>query len=166
MSGPVLDIVRESEGWSALPGLEDLAERAVAAALAPSARGVMDGAEICVLFTDDAAIRNLNRDWRGLDKPTNVLSFPAVPLDGLATAPMVGDIALAYETVAREAQTEGKTLAAHTTHLVVHGTLHLLGYDHLTEAEAQDMESREIRALAGLGFPDPYADLPDAKAGD
>ena len=108
----------------------------------------------------DARLRELNREWRGQDKPTNVLSFPAVPPDRLATSPLLGDIAVAYETARREAEAEDKALPDHLVHLVVHGTLHLLGHDHLDPVEAQRMEALEIRVLAGLGIADPYGDLP------
>lgn len=106
-----------------------------------------------VLFADDAALEALNRQWRGKDKPTNVLSFPAP--DGAGT---LGDIAIAYDTVAREAQEQGKTIADHATHLLVHGLLHLLGYDHEADGEAAEMEGLERDILARLDVPDPYGD--------
>ena len=106
-----------------------------------------------VLFADDAALEALNRQWRGKDKPTNVLSFPAP--DGAGT---LGDIAIAYDTVAREAQEQGKTVADHATHLLVHGLLHLLGYDHEADDEAAEMEGLERDILARLDVPDPYGD--------
>ena len=137
---------------------------AIAAALGACARE--DGArwpdrEISVLLCDDAAIRTLNRQWRGQDKPTNVLSFPT-PDEAPSDTPL-GDIAIAYETVAREAAEEGKLLDHHFIHLTVHGTLHLLGFDHETEAEAEEMEATERRILHTLGIADPYAnaDLPE-----
>jgi probable rRNA maturation factor len=107
-----------------------------------------------VLLTDDAAVQALNRDHRNQDKPTNVLSFPAAP----SAAPHLGDVALAFGTCAREAAEQGKSLADHLTHLVAHGVLHLLGWDHMTEAEAEAMETREREILARLGTPDPYRD--------
>ncbi|KIZ39760.1 rRNA maturation RNase YbeY, partial [Rhodopseudomonas palustris] len=104
----------------------------------------------------------LNANWRGIDKPTNVLSFPALqPPGGIEPddAPrMLGDIAIAYETVRREADDEGKPFVNHLSHLAVHGFLHLVGYDHESEAEAEAMEDVERQILAGLGIPDPYAD--------
>jgi probable rRNA maturation factor len=107
-------------------------------------------------LTDDAAIRALNNRWRGLDKPTNVLSFPA-PAALQGDSPVhLGDIAIAYETVAREAESEGKPLAHHLSHLAVHGFLHLLGYDHESEPEAEAMEQQERAILARLRIPDPY----------
>ena len=116
------------------------------------------GREISVLLCDDAAIRDLNRQWLEIDKPTNVLSFPASG-PAHSDAPL-GDIALAFETIAREAHAEGKTIDDHVTHLVIHGTLHLIGYDHGTDAEADAMEARERTILATLGIADPYADAP------
>lgn len=154
-----VDVLVQSQQWSALEGVESLVERAAAAALARGGVQVLNGAELSVALSDDAAVRQLNAQWRGLDKPTNVLSFPAAEADELADAPHVGDIVLAFETVAREARDDGKTLADHTSHLVIHGLLHLLGFDHETDAEADAMEAIEIAALSDLGIADPYADL-------
>ena len=155
-----LDISVESAGWETLPDLEELCRQAVAAALAEAGVDVAagDGVMLSLLFTDDAAIARLNRDWRGQDKPTNVLSFPAAPgINPLGPEPL-GDIALAHETCAREAAEEGKTLAAHVAHLVIHGVLHCLGEDHEDDAQAEAMEAREIAALARLGIADPYVE--------
>lgn len=136
--------------------LEDRIIDAVRAALAACDRH--DPVEIGVRLTDDVEIQTLNRDWRGQDKPTNVLSFAleddAVP--GEAVVPL-GDIVVAFETCAREADEEAKSLANHLSHLVVHGTLHLLSYDHDVVEEAEIMEALERRVLDGLGIPDPYA---------
>ena len=114
-------------------------------------------AEVSVLFADDAFVRGLNARWRGQDKPTNVLSFPAAApaAPGQRT---LGDIVLAYETVAREAHEAGKPFDHHAAHLLVHGFLHLLGYDHETEADATVMEAREVHILETLDIPDPYAE--------
>jgi len=150
---PGIDILVEAAGWSRIGNLESTIRRAVEAALASEGRG---GASVSLMLGDDAAIRTLNASFRGKDKPTNVLSFPAPVMPG-DLEPALGDIALAYETCAREAEEEGKTLSDHLTHLVVHGTLHLLGHDHETEAEAETMETLETRILAGLGIADPYA---------
>ena len=113
------------------------------------------------MLTDDSAIHALNRDWRGHDKPTTVLSFPAVPPRGARAADAapraLGDVIIAYQTVAREARAEGKPLSNHLAHLAVHGFLHLLGYDHETSRAARRMETLETRILADLGVPDPYA---------
>jgi len=112
---------------------------------------------LSVLMTDDEAVRILNRDWRGKDSPTNVLSFPSDMPVIPGEPDFLGDIALARETLEREATLDGKPLDDHLRHLVVHGVLHLLGYDHIEKAEAEEMETTETRILAGLGVPDPYA---------
>nr|WP_108051440.1 rRNA maturation RNase YbeY [Bosea sp. 124] len=150
----------QSRQWRALGDLAALRARvrlAVEAALAVAPVQPCDGAELSLLLTDDRRIRIVNRDWRGFDKATNVLSFPAAPPERIATSPILGDIVIAYETVEREAQAEDKSLVDHFSHLVIHGLLHLLGEDHETEAEAQRMEGLEIAALARLGIADPYA---------
>ena len=109
------------------------------------------------MLTDDLAIRALNRDWRGKDKPTNVLSFPAQEPRADRGAPrMLGDIVIAYETAAREAEVEGKPFMHHLAHLAVHGFLHLVGYDHEASEAADAMERLEVAILARLGVPDPY----------
>jgi probable rRNA maturation factor len=157
-----LDIMIEAGDWSRLPGAEALAEGAAEAALAAAGK---DGAfEASVMLTDDAQLQELNRTWRGKDKPTNVLSFPAPEQPGQGvpgeTGPRhLGDIALAYETLVRESEDESKELAHHFAHLIVHGILHLLGYDHEVEAEAEIMEALEVKALATLGIADPYRDM-------
>lgn len=114
--------------------------------------------DVSLRLTDDAEIQVLNARWRGLDKPTNVLSFPAAPAERQAEAPILGDIAIAYETTAREADEAGVPLADHYRHLVAHGFLHLIGYDHQTDQEAERMEALEKRVLARLGVADPYSD--------
>ena len=111
-----------------------------------------------VLLTGDAEVRTLNARWRGQDKPTNVLSFPAAPAGRPSESATLGDIALAFETLAREAEAAGVPLADHYRHLVTHGFLHLIGYDHETDEEAERMEALEKRILARLGVGDPYAD--------
>ncbi|WP_127091403.1 rRNA maturation RNase YbeY [Aquabacter cavernae] len=153
-----IDVLAEAPGWDALPDADALAERAVRAALAEAADLEEDvDFELSVTLTDDARIRILNRDWRGKDKPTNVLSFPAADVPDDVTPVPLGDVILALETVRAEAEDEGKALADHFTHLVVHGTLHLIGFDHESEDEAEEMEDTERRILAGLGIADPYA---------
>ena len=152
-----IDIAVEAGGWADEDALRALAARAAGAAFAELAQAVPEGAELSLLFTDDAHIRVLNRDWRGKDKPTNVLSFPAFPIaPGDAVPPMLGDIALAFETVAAEAALEQKPFDHHLTHLIVHGLFHLLGHDHEDDAEAEAMEALERAALARLAIPDPY----------
>ena len=150
-----IDILIEAEGWNGVAGLETLIRRAVMTALASVED--TEGARVSVLLTDDAAIQKLNAGFRGKNKPTNVLSFPAPEIPG-DPEPMLGDLALAYETCAREAEEESKTITDHLTHLVIHGTLHLLGFDHEEEAEAEEMEALETALLAGLGIADPYAE--------
>jgi probable rRNA maturation factor len=122
------------------------------------------GAELCIHLADDAHIRQLNARWRGLDKATNVLSFPAADAARIEEARLLGDIVLAFETVAREAEAEGKPIVDHYRHLVVHGFLHLIGFDHERDDEAQRMEAMETRILARLGVADPYraGELADA----
>ncbi|AZO05271.1 MULTISPECIES: rRNA maturation RNase YbeY [unclassified Mesorhizobium] len=151
-----IDIFVEAGNWPAEAELTRLVDRAVAAAFAET--GATGVSELSVVFSDDAHIRTLNAEWRGKDKPTNVLSFPAFPFPkGGKLPPMLGDIVLASETVAREAALEDKPLENHITHLVIHGLLHLLGHDHETDAEAEEMEAFERAALARLAIPDPYA---------
>ena len=144
-----------AEGWP--ENLEAMAETAVRAALKQSEAEVTGVTEVSVVLTDDAEQRELNRQWRGFDKSTNVLSFPQIepfaPVSGL-----LGDITLARETVAKEAEEMGISFEAHFTHLVVHGFLHLLGYDHIEEEDAEEMEGLETEILASLGIADPYAD--------
>lgn len=155
------------------PGLdwEGLAKRAIAAALdaAGISAALSDQSgviEVAVRLSDDAEIRALNRDWRGKDRPTNILSFPMLDGAGLAglgqpgTDVLLGDLALAFETVATEAAARGIRVEAHVTHLLVHGTLHLIGQDHADDASADAMEALETRVLATLGIANPYADLP------
>jgi probable rRNA maturation factor len=114
--------------------------------------------EVSLVFTDDAAIREINAEWRGKDKATNVLSFPAFPVTpGKMPGPMLGDIVIARETLEREAEELEKPFDDHLTHLMVHGFLHLFGYDHIEKDEAEKMEALETRILAGLGLSDPYA---------
>lgn len=156
MSAIDLDVVPETPDWDALPAAEDLVQQAVVAAIAGAGEPVPEGAALCVLLTGDEEIRSLNRSWRGKDKATNVLSFPAAQA-GPAAPPVLGDVAVAFGTLRREAEAEGKPLAHHLQHLVVHGVLHLLGHDHETAHEAERMEALERAILAGLGVPDPYA---------
>ena len=153
-----LDIMIEADGWSRLADVEALARKAAEAALAVSDEAG-SAFEASVMLTGDARIRELNRTWRGKDKPTNVLSFPAPEQPGAEGPRHLGDIALACETLVRESEEESKALADHFAHLIVHGILHLLGYDHENEAEADAMEALEVKALATLGIADPYRDM-------
>ncbi len=153
-----LDVAVEGGAWSEVADIEALAHRAVAAALGVASDAPRDPVEVSLLLTDDAGVRELNSAWRGKDKPTNVLSFPAPEQPGVPGPRHLGDIALAFETLQREARDEGKTVADHAAHLIVHGTLHLLGYDHETTGEAEIMEALEVKALKRLGIADPYRD--------
>ncbi|KKB07926.1 rRNA maturation RNase YbeY [Devosia chinhatensis] len=156
-SSPPLEIavIRNAEGWP--DHFDALAEKAILAALAGAGARVRGAAEISVLLTDDAEQRELNAQWRGKDSATNVLSFPQIkPFDPVFG--LLGDISLARETLEREAADLGKSLDDHFTHLMVHGFLHILGYDHIEEDEALQMEGLETQILAGLGIDDPYAE--------
>ena len=153
-----LAISAPSPLWRKLPSARTMARETLAACVAESGCEARDGAEVSLLLTGDAELQALNARWRGQMKPTNVLSFPAAPADRLADAPALGDIALAFETLAREAEASGVPLADHYRHLVTHGFLHLIGYDHETDEEAERMEALEKRILARLGVADPYAD--------
>lgn len=153
-----LDIMIEAGEWSRLEGAEALAQRAAEAAVTV-AEETDEDFEVSVMLTDDARIRELNRAWRHKDKPTNVLSFPAPEQPGAGGPRHLGDIALAYGTLVRESEEESKALADHFAHLIVHGVLHLLGYDHEDEEEAEAMEALEVKALATLGIADPYRDM-------
>lgn len=150
----MLNLQIEHAEWKSIRGLKSLAEKAFEASTLSTQRKK----EITILFADDATLKTLNHDWRGLNQPTNVLSFPA---PSGVKAPRgefkpLGDIALAYETVVREAEAGKISLRAHTAHLIVHGILHLLGYDHIDETDAAKMEAKEIRILKKLGLADPY----------
>jgi probable rRNA maturation factor len=149
--GPTVDISIESLLWNSHDS-EATVRRAIAAAATPDTQD----AELSVLLTDDAEIRALNAQWRQQDKPTNVLSFPA-PSSGNMQPRLLGDIVIAYETTAREAETEHKPFEHHLSHLTVHGFLHLLGYDHELDDEAETMERLEREILARLDIADPYA---------
>jgi len=163
---PALDVAIQTQGgpWhDRLPDAEPLVRSAALAAWAglPAAVRPDAPAELSVVLSDDAAVRVLNRDFRGRDKPTNVLSFANLDDAVAPHAPdepvLLGDVVLALETVLREASEQGKAPGDHLSHLTVHGVLHLLGYDHGADAEAETMEALERRVLAGLGIADPYA---------
>jgi probable rRNA maturation factor len=158
---PISDVLVVADCWQAAPDAEIVIHRAIAAA-AEMVDDDIGEAELAVMLTDDAGILTLNRNWRGIDKPTNVLSFPALPPSGPRgpdDAPrMLGDIAIAYETTRREADDEQKPFDHHLSHLAVHGFLHLIGYDHEKDDDAEAMEALEREILSQLGIPDPYAD--------
>jgi probable rRNA maturation factor len=150
-----VDILVRSPLWASARGVRPLLRRAVAAA---AAQAGLAEAELAIVLTDDAAIRKLNRSWRKRDRPTNVLSFPAPPEPaGAGHRRLLGDVVIAYETTAREAAAAGKPLKNHVSHLAVHGFLHLLGYDHESAEEAEEMEGLERAILFTLGIPDPFA---------
>ena len=147
-------VIRNDDAWP--EDLDPLAERAVLEALKQSKAKVRGAAELSILLTNDEEQHALNREWRGKDSSTNVLSFPQIEPFGPVIG-ILGDITLARETLEREAAEQGVSFTDHFTHLVVHGFLHILGYDHLTDAEALQMESLETQILGSLGVGDPYA---------
>ena len=165
-----MELEIDIEGWPATAPPRDwdaLAERAAHAASVGEPCLANPRLMVSLLFTSDAEVHALNREWRGRDKPTNVLSFPMLEreelLDLAQDGPpvMLGDIALAQETCVREAAEKGVPLDHHVANLIVHGLLHLAGHDHVSsDAEAEAMEALEIAALAKLGIPDPYGDRP------
>ena len=161
VAGLKIDVLVDSEHWKNAAAAKDVVRRALKqAATALSTKT----AELAIVLTDDAAMRRLNRNWRGIDAPTNVLSFATKnsgdQLDeqsgGQFVGNHLGDIVLAYETVKREAHRDGKAFDHHLAHLVVHGFLHLLGYDHGNDAQARRMETTERAILRDLAVPDPY----------
>ena len=151
----MIEVEIDSDGWTvALPEAAAVAERAARAAL-----GTVEG-DVVVLLAADEAVQDLNQRFRDKDRPTNVLSFPAAE----SAFPHLGDVVLGYAYCAAEAETQGKSLSDHLSHLVVHGVLHLLGRDHEAEAEAEEMEAEEREILASLGVADPYAAEQEATA--
>jgi probable rRNA maturation factor len=156
---PMTEVLVVADGWQSEPDAEAVIQRAIATA-AEMADADTGEAELAVMLTDDAGIRTLNNNWRGIDKPTNVLSFPALPPTGPVgpdDAPrMLGDIAIAFETTRQEADDEQKPFDHHLSHLAVHGFLHLIGYDHEEDDDAEAMEALETEILAQLGIPDPH----------
>jgi probable rRNA maturation factor len=148
----VIDVLVESPLWTDAPAAEDTVRAAIEAA---ADRISVPSGEVAVMLTDDAAIQRLNRDWRSIDRPTNVLSFPAARVAGIEPL-MLGDIAIAYETLMRECREESRDFLHHLSHLAVHGFLHLMGYDHQTDSEADEMERVEVAILSQLRIPDPY----------
>jgi probable rRNA maturation factor len=151
-STPIVDVLTESPLWEKEPQAVPVVERAIA--VAAQAIDAPLG-EIVVMLADDETIRRLNRDWRKIDKPTNVLSFPAAKTPGIG-AVMLGDIVIAYETLTRECEQEDRVFLNHLAHLAVHGFLHLMGYDHQNDSDAEAMEQLETAILARLEMPDPY----------
>jgi probable rRNA maturation factor len=161
-----VDIIVTAPCWEQQAGLEELTQSTVRECVALSGARLARDCELSVNFTDDATIRELNAQWRGIDKPTNVLSFETP--GPLAKRLALGDIVIAHETVIREAEEQDKSFTAHLTHLIIHGFLHLIGYDHQTPREADEMEELERRIASALGLSDPYegsepVDAPSSK---
>lgn len=151
-----IEIAIDGGNWGPEEALHMLASRAIHAAMDLVA-DIQEGQTVSLLFTDDEQIRDLNARFRSKDKPTNVLSFPGPEGSQMpGIPPHLGDIALAYETIAREAEAEAKSFEDHLTHLIVHGFLHLAGYDHIEPEEAEEMEDLERIILRGLAISDPY----------
>lgn len=163
--GLAVDLIVEDDAWGDPAALQALADGAAAAVLAAIDVDVLPGTEVAVVLTDDASIRALNRDHRGFDKATNVLSFPMHEPDEAVFGPLLGDIVVARETVAREADEAGLSIEHHLAHMLVHGLLHLFGHDHGEDDEAESMEGLETAILGTLGIPDPYAGTEPASAG-
>lgn len=153
-----VDVAIQAAEWpTLLPDAESTARETAVAAWSRVTGGSDSPAEISILLADDSAVQQLNREHRGQDRPTNVLSFPIGAADaGVSSPVMLGDVVLACGVVAREAAAQGKPVAAHLRHLVVHGVLHLLGYDHETDPDAEAMESLEVEILQSLAIPNPY----------
>ena len=150
-----IDVIVRSARWRRRPTAKTIVKRAV---LAAAEAVSTPPTELAIVLSDDSAIQTLNREWRGKNTPTNVLSFPAPrPGKNRSAPPYIGDIVIAYRTVAREAVAEGKPFNHHLAHLAVHGFLHLLGYDHENDRDAQKMEGLERNILKRLAIPDPYA---------
>jgi probable rRNA maturation factor len=166
MSALDIQISVEEGDWPSEDELETFSSRILGAAaefLAAEEKQPFPGEppELSLVFTDDRSIREINAEWRHQDKPTNVLSFPAFPVaPGTMPGPMLGDVIVAYETLKREAEELEKPFEEHLTHLLVHGFLHLFGYDHIEDDEAERMEGLETRILARLGLSDPYGGRP------
>jgi probable rRNA maturation factor len=148
-----IDVLIDSGHWKSARGIRTLVRRAVAQAAGTQSTSE---AELAIVLTDDSAIRQLNRLWRDVDAPTNVLSFPAATRHSEDEPAHLGDIVLAYQTIAREARAEGKPFAHHVAHLAIHGYLHLVGFDHEHDEDAEAMERAERKILRRLSIPDPY----------
>ena len=156
-----IDIRVESQLWDGQPLAEKTVRNSILAAAAVLSTA---GGEVSIVLTDDSAITRLNRDWRGIDKPTNVLSFPASGQTDRQESRLLGDIVIAYQTLERECETENRLFLHHLAHLAIHGFLHLSGYDHETDGQADEMEALESKIMSRLNMPDPYVerDLGDA----
>lgn len=152
----IIDVAVEKDGWPSANELNRRVACAFAAAVAIGNLRYLPGSELSLLFADDETVQDLNKKWRDQDKPTNVLSFPGGDESGPVYGPLLGDVVFALETVIREAKEGNKPFENHLSHLIVHGILHLFGYDHQIEEDAEQMEGLERRILAKLNIPDPY----------
>jgi len=157
---PAIDVIVEASGWPDAGQLQALVKSATQAIFTSVECTILPDSELSIVFSDDTRVRDLNDRYRGKEGATNVLSFPGDSTHDDAFGPMIGDVILALETVANEAGTSGQPLTHHMTHLVIHGILHLLGYDHQTPPEAEIMEQLETRLLEQLGIADPYPEDP------
>jgi probable rRNA maturation factor len=151
------DILIDDPRWTDRMDVETVVNSVVEKALQVTKVRLSHEAEASFTFADDRRIHELNAIWRQKDFPTNVLSFPATEGAALHTSPLLGDVVLAYETIAREAIDEGKAFAHHAAHMIAHGFLHLIGFDHQDDAQADEMEGVESKVLSTLGIPDPWA---------
>ena len=151
-----IDQVVQAGGWAGEDELATLARLAIDAAGKRLESRIASESEVSLVFSNDEEVQNLNQQWRKQDKPTNVLSFAANE-GGRPITPILGDIILAFETIEREAREQKKGFNDHLSHLIVHGFLHLLGYDHVSDAEAEEMEALEVLIMQDLGIADPYA---------
>ena len=159
---PIVDIqiAVEADGWPEEDVLRQLVSGAVDAAFSHLGIPLAASTELSLLFADNEAVCEINDRWRGIRKPTNVLSFPAAgEIDSTHLPPLLGDIVLAFETISSEAALENRPFDHHLCHLVVHGLLHILGYDHQSDDEAAEMETMETAILAKLAIPDPYGKI-------
>jgi len=152
-SSPQIDIQTQSPLWEAQPMAAQIVHDAV---LAAASQLSTEGGEVSIVLTDDLTIAKLNCDWRGIDKPTNVLSFPASDHKAHEEMRLLGDIVIAYQTLERECADENRPFLHHLAHLTVHGFLHLRGYDHQTDRQAEEMEALESKIMSRLNMPDPY----------
>src|SRR5262245_26705738 len=152
-SPPKIDIQTQSTLWEAQPMAAQIVHDAVMAAASELSTA---GGEVSIVLTDDSAIARLNREWRGMDKPTNVVSFPATDQRTGGGARLLGDIVIAYQTLERECEGENREFLHHLAHLAIHGFLHLNGYDHQTDTQADEMEALESKIMSRLNLPDPY----------
>ena len=151
------DVLVDDPRWTERMDVEAVVNSAVEKVLQATNAKLRRDAEASFSFSTDERVRQLNSTWRHKDAPTNVLSFPAAESASLETSPLLGDVIMAYETIDREAIEEGKLFVHHASHMIVHGFLHLIGFDHEDEEEARDMENVESRVLTELGVPDPWA---------